>query len=118
MRSIVHGDAQRHHDPAGSWGCLQIAYADQVVRGDREREHPLDPLLTAMPQLAESAHRLQPSEDLFNALALPLTDGVARMPRRAAVDRTPAVRVVLRDMRGDLPVAQLGHKVLRIVVLV
>jgi hypothetical protein len=55
--------------------------------------HALD---TAMPELAQPADGLQPPKDLFDELPFALTDVIARMPRRPAIDRTP-----LRQFSGD-----------------
>ena len=43
-----------------------------------------------MPNFPQQRDRLQPSETLFNALSLSLADGIARVLRRACIDRTPA----------------------------
>ena len=73
----------------------------------------------AMAQLAQAADGLHPAEALLDQLALPLTDGVAGMARRAAIDRAAAgARRVLRDMRRDVHRAQLGDEVARVVRLV
>src|SRR5262245_56352178 len=53
-----------------------------------------------MSQLAHQRHRLQPPEDLLDALALYLTDGVARVPRGARVGPTaPPLRVLCHVRR-------------------
>jgi hypothetical protein len=39
----------------------------------------------------QQTDRLHPPKDFFDQLALPLTDRVARMPRRPAIDGTAAV---------------------------
>ena len=55
-----------------------------------------------MSSLAHQPDRLDPAKDLFHPLALSLTDRVARLPRRAAVNRAGAVLGVLGHMRRDV----------------
>src|SRR5215468_534424 len=46
--------------------------------------------------------RLEPPEDLFDALAFPLAHHVAGVARGAPIDRTRAVRAVLGHVQGHL----------------
>src|ERR1700759_4421507 len=64
----------------------QFSHSHQVVSGRREDEDPVHSFFTSMAQLAHQAHRLQPTEDLFDSFALALTDLIARVTRRAAID--------------------------------
>src|SRR5882672_2390489 len=57
----------------------QISNADQVISRGREDEDPVDAFAAAVPQLAQQADRLQPTEDLFDSFAFPLTDLITRM---------------------------------------
>src|SRR5574338_744144 len=81
--SVFRGDV---HHPASSerthlrHHCGQVADPHQVVGGHREGEDPFDRRAAPVPQLAPQGHRLQPAEDLLDALALHLTDRIARMP--------------------------------------
>jgi hypothetical protein len=68
--------------PAGdrSWCSLQgqqRAEPDQVVRGHREGEDPIDQRATSVPQLSEEPHRLAPALDRLLDLRRPArrTDG-------------------------------------------
>src|SRR5271169_4064487 len=94
-------DNRGHHPLISSTGREQIADADQVVGRRSERKHPADSIDSAVAQLVQKADRLLPAEDLFHALARPLTDGVPGVPGRAPIDRTPPVRLVLRHMWRD-----------------
>src|SRR5215475_16085938 len=79
----------------------QIADTDEVVRGQREGEHPVHAPYPAMPRLAHQPHRLEPAEDLFHPLAPLLTDRVPRVPGGAAIDGAAPLRRVLRHVGGD-----------------
>src|SRR5712671_2823446 len=96
----------------------QVPQPNEVVRGDGEGEHPRHALATAMTELPQAADRLQPTEDLFYALPLLLTDLVPRMTRGPLVDRTASMRVVLGDMRRDVQTAHVLDKTGRVVVLI
>ena len=64
-----------------------------------------------MPQLVQQANRLVPAEALLHQLALALADLVARVPGRAAVDRTAALRRdVLRYVRREARARQPATK--------
>src|SRR5882672_12385802 len=77
----------------------QISNADQVISCGREDEDPVDAFAAAVPQLAQQADRLQPTEDLFDPFALPLADLVTRMPRSPAIDGRAAIGIVLGHVR-------------------
>ena len=62
----------------------QISHADQVVGGCSKGEVPSHLEDSAMPKLPQQRDRLQPSEALFNALPLFLTDGISGVVRRAS----------------------------------
>src|SRR5712671_3639579 len=104
--------------PVASVGRGQISQPNEVVRGDGEGEHPLHTLQAAMTELPQSANGLQPAEDLFHALALPLTDLVARMARGPLVDGAAAVRVVLGHVRRHVQRAPVVDHASRVIVLV
>src|SRR6267142_659518 len=77
----------------------QISNADQVISRGREDEDPVDAFATAMAQLAQQADRLQPTEDLFDPFAFPLTDLIARMSGGATINCRAAIRIVLGHVR-------------------
>src|SRR5205809_980855 len=81
----------------GSCGGFQRAHADQVVRRRGEEKLPVHAGPATMTELAKSADGLHPPEDLFDAFAHALTDGVAGVPRRPAVER--AALLLERDVR-------------------
>src|SRR5258706_4886329 len=96
----------------------QVPHSDQIVGCRGEDKHPTDPRHSLMPGLAHQPDCLQPAEDLFHTLTDSLADGVPRMTRRPAIDRTLAPRNVLRHMRGDHKVPGLCYKVAGVVALV
>src|SRR5882672_12547743 len=64
----------------------QISNTDQVISRSREDEDPVDAFAAAVPQLAQQADRLQPTKDLFDPFALPLTDLITRMPSGTTIN--------------------------------
>src|SRR5512134_1912066 len=64
----------------------EVAYPDQVVRSQGKGEDPVDSGETSVPGLAHHPDRLQPSEDLFDSLALSLAHLIARTLGRPTVD--------------------------------
>src|SRR6266404_352381 len=96
----------------------QLSHSHQVVSGRREDEDPVHAFGAAMAQLAQQAHRLQPTEDLFDPFALLLTDLIALVARRATIDGRFAIGIVLGHVRRHLQFAQVFHELMRVVVLV
>src|SRR5882762_5223875 len=96
----------------------QISNADQVISRSREDEDPVDAFATAMAQLAQQADRLQPTEDLFDAFAFPLTDLIARMSGGATINCRAAISVVLGHVRRHFQGAQVFHEIMSVVVLI
>src|SRR6266545_1862844 len=82
--------------------------ADQVVGRCREGHDPIDKVAAAMAELAQTADRLQPAEDLLDQFPFLLTDRIARMPCGPLVDR--AALDLLRDMRRDAERAHAGDE--------
>src|SRR5919109_5517758 len=92
------------------WYRYEIAYPDQVVRGQGEGEGPTHSEHAPVPRLSHHPDRLQPAKDLFDSLALPLANLVAGMPGGSLVDIARLVRGVPRDMRCRLLAAQARDK--------
>src|ERR1043166_5626952 len=92
--------------------------ADEVVCSSSEHEEPLDQPAAAMPGLAQTPHRLDPPEGLFDLFALDGADPIAGMACRARIDRRAAVGVILRDMRRAAALAAAGDEVDRVIGLV
>src|SRR6267143_5695813 len=67
----VSGAGGRRWFLDSSRGLGQIPDADQVIDRQAEDEHPVHPCPAAVPCLAQQPDRLEPAEDLFDALALP-----------------------------------------------
>src|SRR5262249_60974056 len=89
-----------------------------VGPGQGEADPPPPALDPAVTRLAKQPDRLGPAEDLLHALPLLLTDGIAGMAGRPAIDRTAAVRGVLGHMGRDLALPQGRDKARRVVALV
>jgi hypothetical protein len=68
-----------------------------------------------MPQLPQAAHRLHPTKNLFDQLALPLADLVTGVARGARIDRAV---VLLPHVRRDLQLTHRRHKAGDIEVLI
>src|SRR6185312_1817958 len=96
----------------------QISNADQVVSRGREDEDPVDSFVTAVPQLAQQPDGLQPTEDLFNPFAVPLTDLITRMPGGATINCRATISVVLGHVRRYREGTQVFHEVMRVIVLI
>src|SRR6266566_7870788 len=91
-RTHVHLDLQR-------WDCRKVSHAHQVVGCAGEGEDPVHFAHSAMPHFAQQGDRLQPTETLFDALSLLLTETIAGMLCRASVDCAPTAPCqVLRHM--------------------
>src|SRR5262249_30371474 len=74
--------------PGGSrFGRQQGLQSDDVIRGCREGEDPVDPLAAAVAEFSQQSDGLHPAERLLDQLPFPLADCVARMPGRSRVDR-------------------------------
>src|SRR5207247_1888665 len=82
-------------EPANTLGlslrCLncQIPHTDQVVGGCSKGKVPSHLEDSTVPNLPQQRNRLQPSEALFNAFSLSLTDGISDVLRRASINGTP-----------------------------
>src|SRR5262249_3372812 len=94
----------------------QISHPDEVVRGEGKGEQPADPCCPTVPGLTHQGDRLQPPEDLLDALALPLTHLVAGMTGHATVDR--AEPHLLSNVGSGTPLSQRPHESTRVVTLV
>src|SRR5512138_731714 len=96
----------------------QGAYPNEVVHGQPEDKHPADACDAAMAHFAQQADLLEPAENLFDALALPLAHPIAVVARGAAIDRTRTLRGVLRHVRGHGEPAQAVHEIPRVIAFV
>src|SRR5258708_4829002 len=106
---------QRRLSPEGSWCRREVPESDQVVRSDREREHPVDAVDPSMTKLPQPTDGFQPAKDLFHALALRLTDQIPQVARGAFVDRTASMLVILGDVRRHVQVAHVLDKTGRVI---
>ena len=96
----------------------QADHPDQVVgAGDQVAGH-LRLVQADIPRAAESASGFQPPKYFLNPLTDSLADGIPRMPRRSAVDRTAPPTRVLAHVRRHLPLTQVGHTRVGVVALV
>src|SRR6266851_299952 len=104
--------------PRSSRRLGEVAEADQIVDRQAEDEHPVHASPAAMARLAQQADRLEPAEDLFDALAFPLAHSVAGVTRGASIDRTRPVRGVLRHVRRHLDQPEGLDEVPRVIAFV
>ena len=115
MCSEAHFGLDLHHRKCGR----EVSHAHQIVGRAGEGEDPIRFANSTLPQLAHQRNRLQPAEAFFDSLPLSLADGVARVPRRASIDRAAARPfVVLPHMRRHVDIPALGHESLRVESLV
>src|SRR5215467_15495718 len=104
--------------PSKNWSA-QIAHAHQIVSGTGEGKDPVHFTDATMTQLPQERYRLQPPKAFFDPLPPLLTQAIAKVTRRAPVNRTPAIPLqILCDMRGHSQVATLRHKISRVEPLV
>src|SRR5262245_13717316 len=68
----------------------EVSNPYQIERGQTQDEGPIDAILPSMSRLSKDRDALRPTEDLFHELPLLLTDRVARVSSRAAVERRVA----------------------------
>ncbi len=80
-------------------GTHQRPHSYEVVGGLREEEHSANSLQSPVFRLSSQAYRFSPTKDLFDSLALDLADRVSRATRRAAVNCTASVVIILGDVR-------------------
>src|SRR6266567_2109678 len=72
-----------------------------------------------MPHFAQQRNGLQPAKTFFDALPLLLTDGIARVSRRATIDGAAASSPkILRHVRRHPKVPALAHEIRRVEALV
>ena len=93
------------------------AHPDPVVHRGGTRAHPAHPGDPTMPSLAQQSDGLEPANDLFDALALPLTHGRAGMAHGTPIDGAGAPSRVLGHRRCHPPRAQLSDTVTGLIVL-
>src|SRR5438094_7497453 len=110
LATYVVGPDLRHRNCDG-----QVSHAHQIVGGAGEGKYPVHFVHPAMPNLSHQRDRLQPAEAFFDPFPLLLTDGVARVPSGAAINRAaPASFQVLRYVRRHAQIPALLHKPARV----
>src|ERR1700722_19860932 len=115
LRCEAHFGLDLHRRNCGR----EVSHAHQIVGRAGEGEDPVHLANSPVPQLAHQRNRLQPAEAFFDSLPLSLADGVARVPRRASIDRAAARPfVVLPHLRRHVDIPALGHESLRVASLV
>src|SRR5690606_600123 len=94
-------------------------HSDEIRGGHRQLEVLIDLPDSPVDGLPDAPDRLAPAEVLLDALALDLTEPVALVTGRSAVDgAAPIPGVVVRHMRRHLPAAACVDEVARVVGLV
>src|SRR5262245_37243851 len=103
---------------SGRLRLADVADPHQVVPRGGQGKQPPDPPHPAVAGRAQERHRLDPPEDLLDALALLLTHRVSRMAGGPGIDRTGLPRRVLPDMRGETERAEGGDEAPGVIALV
>src|SRR5258708_22996221 len=113
---------QRHYGPdllPRNCTAHQVPHAHQVVGRAGKREDPIDFQRSAMPHFAQHRNGLQPAKTFFDALPLLRADGIAPLPRGAAINGAAASSPkVLRHVRRHPNVPALAHEIRRVEALV
>src|SRR5579859_2981098 len=100
------------------YGWTEANDAEQIVGGQCEVRPALVPGDASIAQFPSTADRLGPAKDLFDPLANALTDAVAHVPNRPAVDGAPSAAGVLGDMGRHSSLFASGDELPRVVALV
>ena len=93
-------------------------HANEIERRERVGEDASDVVSTTHLDLANSADYFLPSEDFFEALALPRVDFAAVVARRPLVNCAAPLGGILCDVRRDAARAQFLNKVRRVISLI
>src|ERR1700732_3558684 len=96
----------------------QVSQSAEVIGSSGEGKKPSNLVDPSQLHFPEHPHHLHPPERLLHSFSLPQTHLIPDMPRVPLVHRAPAVRIVLRHMRGNLHPAEFSHEFLRVVVFV
>jgi hypothetical protein len=120
-KSRGESDLDPGHTPpcASCRPCQQISHAHQIVGCRGPSEDPSHSFQPSKPRLAQQGHGLEPTKDFLHPLALRLTYRVTGMPGGALINRTAAPTFrVLGHMRCNLQLAQRGHVLGDVIILV
>ena len=91
----------------------QVSHAHQVEDRAGEGKLPVHFAHPSMAKLAHERNRLQPAKAFFNPLSLSLTEGISRVPRGAAINRTATPPcMILRDVGRYPQIPALAHEVM------
>lgn len=96
--AVMRTDSSRHR--------TQPTEAKEVVGGTVQVSEQLRARNPSEPALSKAAHGLEPPEDLLDAFALSLRDGVAGVTRGAAIEPRGLAVLDGRDVRGDTAFSQ------------
>src|SRR4030042_4361434 len=94
----------------------KIIDTDQIVDGGGKGEHPASALESLMSGLAHETDCLEPAENLFNNVALPLAGFISLMARGSTING--AAFDLLCYMRSDLLDSELLDKILDVIAFV
>src|SRR5712671_2346397 len=94
----------------------QLGHTHQVIRRSHPPRRQLCSVGSPITRFSKSSHRLHPTEDLFDFFANPLTDAIAVVPSRSAINGGTAF--FARHMRDNLSPAQKTDKIMSVVPLV
>src|SRR5713226_8395801 len=96
----------------------QIPNPHKVIGRYRKLEYPPDLRNTAMAQLPQQSHRLQPPKYFFYSFPFPLADPIADVPRRSIIYRGLSAGVILCDVWRHISLAKLFHELSSVVALI
>src|SRR5438132_9570117 len=102
----------------GELGRHQSSDPDEVVRSGDQVASQLGPRQAAKARPTEATHGLHPAKDLLYSLAEALAYSVAGVACRSTIDGTPPPSRVLRHVGRHPALAQLGHTLAGVIVLV
>src|SRR5262245_16344124 len=92
----------------------QLGHADKIVRRSHPPSSQLGSVSSPKTRFPKTSHGLHPTEDLFDPLSNPLTEGIALMTRGSPIDGRSAFALgVGRHMRENLSPTPKTHQVLR-----
>ena len=120
-RSFYSAQAERRAlKSVSSWGNRhQSCDSEQVVGSADQIRMQLHACAAAVARLAQTAHRLHPTEGFLDALTDPLTYPIAGMASSAGVERrAPRPRKILRQVGRDLELPTPGDEGAGVVALV
>ncbi len=95
----------------------QVSQSAEVVSGSGEGEQPRNLVDPSQLHFLQRPYHLYPPERLLHSFSLPLAHLVSCVPRGPLIHHAPAVRIVLRHVRGDVHPTKFSYQFLLVVIL-